>query len=1386
MSLFAKLLRCEQALRFSPVQLPPHRVVIARAKRVRKRLPSVFSSPMITASPSASSAALAALDDLPMLDDINGLVPTVTSPSRRTAMYMRPRQATLGSDNASTESDVSSGGAGGPEEKRLARSGSSITAESDPSRPSWHEKRQSATSMSNSDTASDAYDGDDILATFLANSVAPPPAEAVDSSSSVAVSVRAMREIILNLYFESLKTVKNRLLRELAANDTVFGSPTCIRRCLTLQILLKGLRSYVRYPFEPAEMTLTSTLPCFGTQTAFLPGLRVSDELATNCAWYACGEQNNSEVHVHSAVTVASPQLSVYDIVFEDLALPAAHPHWKWHSPDKEQQLHLTRAHVLELCTVLDLPQSCQGSPIHIALAHELVLTITALVSGNTKAAREFRDGVGFGILQTMLLSCCSGGVPPAILFAVLQLAVGGDLIPETACLDPSQEPSTSRLNPWTHSSGATIPCLNPRKIVHPEAVVILLKMLPRAATELQQFAFACLTRLLHGHSASHLRNLCTLSSVDSPSSILHCLLDLLSAIPDQQSITIALIADLIGYSVTTSEVNLILRMVHSDAIPSGGRRPWLLLSALQSAIEKPACPRRYFLLNGGRCGMQLVKRGSSRMFSPGLPQWSTTGFSFFTWLCVDEGLSVPCPTSHYNTVSFPTAGGADGTESTRHILCLWDSKGRGFDLYLDDGELTYTCRHASSDPQTLRTGFVLRTGVWYFIALTHGPFPAFTRTADACVYVDGVLKGKAPMKSAKMSSDGVECLLGCGRQGNPASVSQVLPASNAAHKHRSSLIGRCGSVVMLQTVLSRAQINAVCAAGSDNIFRFKNSVTRAGQFAAGGADSLLSDLDSSVVFSFNPGLSFNNMFINTAYTPETRGGSTSVYMRAFGGGTAFSTASARDVFVSMGGVCLLLPLFAVVQASATGTVDDETQTDAIACILHLVTAVLKVNSVEFHVILSPNGSCVLAYLLQQSPSRLLTLPAAEAVHELSRLCDEQSTLDDEYKDGLQRFLLFNFDIWHHASEAALVYICQTLSQLAMTHPGRCWRVLGGAHRLLGIIRTVCFSPWSPASPVVVPDEEPPTPHTAAALTDNSKALVKKLLLLSAQYLLKAAFVTPTEMSESLGELLIDAQECDGDVTSHSFVLDTLRMLLEVARTDRGLASLTDAVFPVDGFSSTAQASLVSRETSILVSLSACLCLHLYPLSILVNVCALQSVDIPAPMTTPQVSRRVPFFSPSHYGSLEGISRMPFTALDSARTHSAEAIPSVLTPPKSAFTKHRRSRLDSQANEDGQGLATVAKPQVDPETALVRRVTNYPCSLAVITRLFAGESHGAASIDAIARHSSVMFVDPTAVAQFGPFESLWSIGTHPDWTRSSCRPQPRGWHHSGRISPRRC
>jgi hypothetical protein len=128
----------------------------------------------------------------------------------------------------------------------------------------------------------------------------------------------------------------------------------------------------------------------------------------------------------------------------------------------------------------------------------------------------------------------------------------------------------------------------------------------------------------------------------------------------------------------------------------------------------------------------------------PGLPSWPATGYTFHTWILVDNAFRVSAAAAIPDGVRVVdrSFGAANGGVGTAHILSVADDEGRSVDLYLRDFKLYYSCQHRKADAQTFCTGFTLQKGVWHSVGVSHvgksGVASVFGRVGEVKVMVDG------------------------------------------------------------------------------------------------------------------------------------------------------------------------------------------------------------------------------------------------------------------------------------------------------------------------------------------------------------------------------------------------------------------------------------------------------------------------------------------------------------------------------------------------------------------------------------------------------------------------------------------------------------------------
>jgi hypothetical protein len=254
--------------------------------------------------------------------------------------------------------------------------------------------------------------------------------------------------------------------------------------------------------------------------------------------------------------------------------------------------------------------------------------------------------------------------------------------------------------------------------------------------------------------------------------------------------------------------------------------------------------------MDGRHSGLRAVRQHINGLVSDGVPQWPVDGFSFHTWVCVENDLPPGvAPAEPGQCVVDRSPGTASGSPHTAHLLSVWDDSGRGIDLYLDRFEVVYTCRHHKADAQTMRTGIVLTRGQWHSISLGHvgrtGLNSLLGRHTEVRVLVDGsslargVLRyphfktgstadvvvgtsrvvGVPHPRGDDSSRQGTPVGLGAGGagrggagRGTPSSSAAAAGPSLYAVQRVSTLRGRVGSVFLFQVALSVAQVRSLAS----------------------------------------------------------------------------------------------------------------------------------------------------------------------------------------------------------------------------------------------------------------------------------------------------------------------------------------------------------------------------------------------------------------------------------------------------------------------------------------------------------------------------------------------------------------------------------------------
>eukprot|EP00698_Gefionella_okellyi_P026273 TRINITY_DN9942_c0_g1_i1.p1 TRINITY_DN9942_c0_g1~~TRINITY_DN9942_c0_g1_i1.p1 ORF type:complete len:2968 (+),score=749.63 TRINITY_DN9942_c0_g1_i1:68-8971(+) len=433
---------------------------------------------------------------------------------------------------------------------------------------------------------------------------------------------------------------------------------------------------------------------------------------------------------------------------------------------------------------------------------------------------------------------------------------------------------------------------------------------------------------------------------------------------PDMQMKMLLLIRILGSHDITVVELKSLFRLLTSVEMTL--RPPlWLpLLTVLQRMARKTG-PRFFFDFD----------RTNSYITLPTLNQWPTGGgYTFCTWICGEkDSFRQSCLFSLLN----PRNEGIEATITNGKIAVQIVVDGKKFEKVFD---------------------LVLNEQTWYFIAISHSSSRLLWNESDIFLFVNDETVGKA--SKLRYPTSLPEPLTNC-RLGMSAHPTQ----------QRGSLFGQMGTVHLFSEALTSQQLLALYRLGPDYAYSLQTT------------DS--TDIPDVIKPLVDGGVA-TKCFV--AYNTVTCDGRLALDMtpeHILHGVIQCSTRNVRDIIHCLGGIRVLLPLFAQLEAlqPLPPQITDMSFYMADPAhgqqVLSLLLEVLANSRDNFEAMRKFNGFGVISYLLQQLSPRLLSQDTIQLLRQVMTQINSSAT---KFSCGLpllgQLFLslFLDFRLWVYAA----------------------------------------------------------------------------------------------------------------------------------------------------------------------------------------------------------------------------------------------------------------------------------------------------------------------------------------------------------------------------------
>ena len=611
----------------------------------------------------------------------------------------------------------------------------------------------------------------------------------------------------------------------------------------------------------------------------------------------------------------------------------------------------------------------------------------------------------------------------------------------------------------------------NSALVSNPAVLNTILAILRYCSSEKQDYILLTVNKLTNGvHGVEN----CSSCGENRPPLVVQ-LIDIMPFLKSEniQMAAVTAIECLGAHIMTVPQLKAILRCFQTISQGSGNNNnnsfpPTIavqVLSSLRKMIPDDDQPRRSFFLNGVNSGIVLPKM-------KGLPK---EGYTMCMWVYPrkysrqtsrDEKCSKGLrdhKSSRNNKRLLNTGYSRNDradfvrfkhrtervTIPTVLFSCRCGLKD-GIELWEVDGELTIALGLPGvlmHQRRVINTGVYLESYKWSFLSMSHFPSPKFLKTVNNCIlYIDGerVWKGVVKYKGGTFREH-VSMTLGV------ASIEHDLTREKLLHGTKRYL-GSLGAFNLFAAPLSRCDLASIYILGYDYIGCFDHSESDIRRFRQSVEPKAFSvdTLSQILLMSFHPGADKNErtlsdqpysskrlkygdlsahrdhsqqVFLLPAVSPllhaslfvqDPQGWEDHLVAHCFAGTRSVVWTNVRDVMNSLGGINVLLPVFA--------HLDHPLLVSKNVCpsVLDLMGVLLQTSDAEKIL----QGFTITAYLMERmEPIHL----SSETLNIILRMCTNKSMSATFVNVGIRQ-LLGNFRLWVFTEDSVQLQVISFLS----------------------------------------------------------------------------------------------------------------------------------------------------------------------------------------------------------------------------------------------------------------------------------------------------------------------------------------------------------------------
>lgn len=564
-------------------------------------------------------------------------------------------------------------------------------------------------------------------------------------------------------------------------------------------------------------------------------------------------------------------------------------------------------------------------------------------------------------------------------------------------------------------------------------ALHILVHLVPYCDLPMQIFLMNTFYNLLNGRYA--LVNLSKCSQAQPH--IIDLILDIFPKVTYEIQERASRLLKIVGkHSISVSQLKRIFRQMKV----SGDTRPLyisLLLEALLGMIpNSPVCgPKHFFFLEGENSGLVL----------PALARWpKTKGFSFSMWF------------SCSNLKQQRDVIGDEFKDDTINtykptLLCMRQSDGIGLEVYLDPQEkspssietvyslvvVSYSSAKVKATSVEIPFCVPAVDDSWHHLSFSQSP-ALFRSKSDMIILLDGnSIKDQQPYSKFTDSINSITI----GDRDEPWKDDQ----------NNTSFCGQIGAITFFAEAFNEIQLRSIYKLGPEDLGFFNDRLYT--KQDGDGSPRSVSDgiviLSQAIMLAYNPGDCSGSYCLDN--TPEknaikwrnevlgTNGRKPNSDAVCKLGTYKCTTCDVRDSLDCLGGIEVLLPLFALCQLSIQPEYENEYD-HCLELLLKLLFAILR-DTGENRFFMDNTGFTLIAHFLEQLDAKFLNQNLVEKLI----IDTDNLSWNHKWQDSVIRDIFSDFKLWMLADYSVQEQLISYLVKFSLSQ---------GKERLLSVFTT--------------------------------------------------------------------------------------------------------------------------------------------------------------------------------------------------------------------------------------------------------------------------------------------------------------------------------------------